>query len=99
MDEDTDEPTQTAPVKQAKPPAVTTPPSSRAEREIARKTIGQTGGTIEGEGARIIIPEGALPSDTNIIIKEIDPNDVILPLRGALAGKVYAFEPDNVTFA
>lgn len=86
-----------APLGGQKPPAAPAP--TRAEKEISRRTIGPAGGTVEGAGASITVPEGALSSDVTIILKEIDPLDVLLPFRGALAGKVYAFEPDDVTFA
>jgi len=78
--------------------APVTRPPSRVETEVARASIGPAGGTVSGAGATIEVPEGALEAETTIVIKTLDPLDVTLPLRGRLAGNVYAFEPDDVAF-
>lgn len=92
----------TAPPGTSAPNVTSTPPSERppprVETEVARATIGAAGGTVSGAGATIEVPENALSANTTIVIKLLDPADVTLPLRGRLAGAVYAFEPDDVVF-
>lgn len=75
-----------------------TGPGTQPGAEVARQSVGPQGGTVSGGGATIDIPAGALPSDTTIVIKTVDPASVTLPKTSSLAGSVYAFEPDDVQF-
>ncbi|MDF2696246.1 MAG: hypothetical protein K0S65_4629, partial [Labilithrix sp.] len=76
-----------------------TPNTPRAETEVARKEVGPQGGQIAGGGATIDVPAGALPANTTIVIKTVDPVAVTMPASTPLAGTVYAFEPDDLQFA
>ena len=73
-------------------------PTAQPATEVARKDVGPEGGRVEGGGTTIDIPAGALDASTTIVIKELDPTTVTLPATTKLAGKVYSFEPDDITF-
>jgi hypothetical protein len=64
-------------------------------------SIGPAGGTLAlPDGAELSVPPGALEAEVSIAIRQIPlPEGTILPPTGVLAGKVYSFEPDGLSFA
>ena len=60
--------------------------------------IGAAGGTVSGpSGAKVVIPAGALASDTAIAIS-LAPSSAALPEGNASVGPVFAFTPHGQTF-
>lgn len=65
------------------------------------EVIGPEGGTITSRDGRLTLtfPPGALSEDTEITIKEIDPNDLPPEFDGIVADSAYQLEPDGLEFA
>lgn len=66
----------------------------------ASALIGPAGGTVVGsEGARIVVPAGALAAPTTIAIEQTTAGAPALPGGFVAAGKMFAFTPHGTTFA
>jgi uncharacterized delta-60 repeat protein len=62
--------------------------------------IGAAGGTVTGpNGAKVVIPAGALSSDTRILIELVSTGIPTLPSGYTSKGQGYAFTPHGTTFA
>jgi uncharacterized delta-60 repeat protein len=62
--------------------------------------IGAAGGTVTGpNGAKVVIPAGALSSDTRINIELVTTGTPALPTGYTSKGQVFAFTPHGTTFA
>jgi uncharacterized delta-60 repeat protein len=62
--------------------------------------IGAAGGTVTGpNGAKVVIPAGALSSETRINIEVVSTGVPALPAGYASKGQVFAFTPHGTTFA
>ena len=73
------------------PPPPTTPPGT---------VIGSAGGTVAGpNGAKVVIPAGALTTDTRIHIELTTAGAPALPAGYTSKGQVFAFTPHGTTFA
>ena len=69
-----------------------TPPSATS--------IGAAGGTVTGpNGAMVVIPPGALATDTSIAIEQTTAGSPTLPGTFTAAGAMFAFTPHGTTFA
>lgn len=63
-------------------------------------TIGAAGGTVTGpNGAKVVIPAGALTTDTTINIAQITTSTAALPAGFSVSGQTFAFTPHGTTFA
>jgi hypothetical protein len=70
--------------------------SPSAPQEIAKNTIGATGGEIDSSGVKLTIPAGAL--DRNVTITVATSPDPA-PSDYVAASPVFVFGPDGLTFA
>jgi len=62
--------------------------------------IGAAGGTVTGpSGASVVIPAGALASDTRILIEVVTAGAPALPTSFTATGQMFAFTPHGTTFA
>jgi hypothetical protein len=74
----------------------TTPPTPPGAHPVASGSVGPSGGTVESNGVKLVVPPGALSSDTVISISTVDgpappDHDVLSP--------IYEFGPEGLTFA
>lgn len=61
--------------------------------------VGPAGGTVDGpDGARVVIPAGALAADTTIAIERTSRGAAPLPVTMTPIGQIYAFTPHGTTF-
>ena len=82
----------------ASPP--TQPPPPPAPPPPPGTLIGSAGGTVTGpNGARVVIPAGALTAGTRIHIELVTAGAPALPSGYTSKGQVYAFTPHGTTFA
>ena len=66
----------------------------------ASAVVGAAGGTVTGpNGARIVIPPGALATETTIGIEESSAGAPTLPPGLTVRGPMYAFTPHGTIFA
>ncbi len=66
----------------------------------ASATIGPAGGTVTGpNGAKVVIPPGALATDTTIVIEQSSAGAPPLPAGFTASGQIFAFTPHGTTFA
>jgi Calx-beta domain/ZU5 domain len=62
--------------------------------------VGAAGGTVTGpNGAKVVIPAGALATDTTINIEQIASSTAVLPAGFSVSGQIFAFTPHGTTFA
>lgn len=62
--------------------------------------VGAAGGTVLGpNGAKVVIPPGALATDTTINIAQIAASATALPSGFTVLGQMFAFTPHGTTFA
>ena len=67
---------------------------------LASALIGPAGGTVAGsDGAKIVVPAGALAAPTTIAIEQTSAGAPALPSGFVAAGKMFAFTPHGTTFA
>jgi len=66
---------------------------------VAARIVGPQGGEVaSADGAvRLVIPSGALSTETEISIRPLDVSPE--SIRGGVAGTAYEFRPDGLTFA
>jgi alpha-tubulin suppressor-like RCC1 family protein len=65
----------------------------------ASALIGPAGGTINGsDGAKIVVPAGALATPTTLAIEQTTAGAPALPSGFVAAGKMFAFTPHGTTF-
>ncbi len=63
-------------------------------------SIGASGGTVTGpDGAKVVIPQGALTQDTEIAITQTSNGTPALPVTATSVGVMFAFTPHGTTFA
>ncbi len=78
----------------------TTPPPNTPPTPPVSNTIGSSGGTVTGpNGAKVIIPQGALTQDTEIAIAQTSSGAPTLPSGVTSVGTMFAFTPHGTTFA
>ena len=66
----------------------------------ASTIVGPAGGTVNGpNGAKLVIPAGALATDTTIGIAQIAGSATPLPSGFSVSGPVFAFTPHGTTFS
>ena len=66
----------------------------------AGTVVGAAGGTVSGpNGAKLVIPAGALAADTSIAIEQTSAGSPALPGTFTAAGAMYALTPHGTTFA
>ena len=62
--------------------------------------VGAAGGTVAGpNGAKVVIPAGALATDTTILIEQTSAGSPPLPGGFSVSGQMFAFTPHGTTFA
>jgi hypothetical protein len=61
--------------------------------------IGEAGGRVElNDGAKLAVPEGALPESTTVSVQRVPVSEVPLPNGLSLVSEAYAFEPHGTEF-
>ena len=66
----------------------------------AGTVVGAAGGTVTGpNGAKVVIPPGALTGNATINIAQIQGSSVVLPTGVTAFGPMFAFTPHGTTFA
>jgi uncharacterized delta-60 repeat protein len=62
--------------------------------------IGAAGGTVSGpNGAKVVIPPGALATDTTIAVEQTSAGAPAFPAGFSAFGQMFAFTPHGITFA
>jgi uncharacterized delta-60 repeat protein len=81
---------------EADPPTSPTPPPPPPPGTV----IGAAGGTVTGPGGvSVVIPAGALTTDTRILIEQATVGAPPLPAGFTLAGQMFSFTPHGTSFA
>ena len=69
--------------------------SSEESTELDRQMIGPDGGALSGDGVTVEIPAGALPVETELVLRK-DSKDLSV-LDFEQMGTAYALEPGDLT--